>query len=162
MISSHEQLEIGQVIYCVASDTGAIYPVQITEEVVHKSITGTKKSYTVRLDVFDEQGQVESSLITLDSLGDQWFPSLEMTREFLIKHYTDVVNELIARAEKLSTISFGGTTQSADEQPAQATVIPAVQTKKRKPTVTLLDGTVMDLTIDDNTTETQSNDSGKR
>jgi hypothetical protein len=40
-MNPHEQLEIGQVIYCIAADTGAVYPVQIAEEVVHKSLSGT-------------------------------------------------------------------------------------------------------------------------
>jgi hypothetical protein len=159
-MNPHEQLEIGQVIYCIAADTGAVYPVQIAEEVVHKSLSGTKKTYIVRLDLFDEQGGVQVSLMKLDELGDQWFPSLAMAKEFLLARFNEVVTDLIAKAEQLSQISFTAPVPETTVQPniAQSQIVtqptakqpaPATQIAKKKPTVTLLDGTVVNLTIDE-------------
>jgi len=156
-VNPQEDLEIGQVIYCIAADTGALYPVQIAEEVVHKSIAGVKKSYTVRIDLFDENGTANPSLMNLDQLTDQWFPSLDMAKNFLLAHFTKVVDDLVEKAEQLSSLSFivpmpAATVMAKPTAPVSqvATATPPQQTTKRKkPTVTLLDGTVVDLTLDE-------------
>lgn len=157
-MNPQEDLEIGQVIYCIAADTGALYPVQIAEEVVHKSIAGVKKSYTVRIDLFDENGTANPSLMSLDQLTDQWFPSLDMAKNFLIAHFTKVVDDLVEKAEQLSSLSFiapmpaatavAKPTAPTSQQVATGTP-PQQTTQRKKPTVTLLDGTVVDLTLDE-------------
>lgn len=155
--NNNQQLEIGQVIYCISNETGALYPAQVTEEVVHKSIAGTKKSYTVRLDIFDTEGQSETTFVSLDRLADQWFPALEMAREFLMTQFMNHVNELVDRAERLSAISFGGMPVESSLSPEPEPKVdeveneqPPIKTKKKKnPKVTLPDGTVLDLAVDD-------------
>lgn len=159
--TTDNQLEIGQVIYCISNENGVVYPVQVVEEVVHKSITGTKKSYTVRLDLFDETGAMSTQLLSLDGVEDRWFPTLETAREFLTSHFQAVVDELITNAEKLSSVSFVGGVENAvvvgsprtpsatlpSQQPGQPPQqLPAQQTPvRKKPTVTLLDGTTIEL-----------------
>lgn len=146
-------------IYCISNENGVVYPVQVVEEVVHKSITGTKKSYTVRLDLFDEAGAVSTQLLSLDSVEDRWFPTLETAREFLTDHFKTVVDELIGNAEKLSSVSFVGGIEGAvavspqkpsattpNQQPGPVSQqLPTQAPVRRKPTVTLLDGTTVEL-----------------
>jgi len=147
------QLEIGQVIYCVASETGALYPVQVTEEVVHKSISGTKKTYTVRLDTFAEDSSVTTQLLQLETIGDQWFPTLETAKRYLIDKFEAIVSNLVENAEKLSMLSFGASqtpAESANNSPRSASDQDrAIHNQpKKKPTVTMPDGTKIDLEID--------------
>lgn len=138
------QLEIGQVIFCISSDTGALYPVQVTEEVVHKSITGTKKTYTVRLDLFDDQGVAETKITSLDSLNDQWFPALAMAKDHMLKQAQAFIDEMAEKAEKLAMLSFGEEVRRATDNsmPEQSTITPSI---RKKPTVTMPDGTKIEL-----------------
>ena len=139
------QLEIGQVIFCISGDTGALYPVQVTEEVVHKSITGTKKTYTVRLDLFDDQGSAETKITSLESLNDQWFPTLALAKDHMLKQAAAFVDEMAEKAEKLAMMSFGeevrqpATSDTPEQQPS---VAPSI---RKKPTVTMPDGTKIEL-----------------
>lgn len=150
--TAETQLEIGQVIYCISNENGVVYPVQVIEEVVHKSISGTKKSYTVRLDLFDESGTVSTQLLSLDGLQDRWFPTLESAKQFLADHFNSVIDQLIENAEKLSVASFAGGVENATvvslQKPSPSETgkqITQQATVRKKPTVTLLDGTVVEL-----------------
>jgi hypothetical protein len=143
------QLEIGQVIFCISGDTGALYPVQVTEEVVHKSITGTKKSYTVRLDLFDDQGVVETKITSLESLNDLWFPTLAVAKDHMLKQAAAFVDEMADKAEKLSMMSFGEEMRqlATSDTTEQSGAMPSI---RKKPTVTMPDGTKIELDVHEN------------
>lgn len=140
-------LEIGQVIFCISSENGALYPVQVTEEVVHKSISGTKKTYTVRLDLYDDHGEAQTKIASLDELKDQWFPTLEGAKQFMLKQATDFIESMAANAEKLAMISFGNeiTKQPVVDHQTEDHGASGTASIRRKPTVTMPDGSKIEL-----------------
>jgi DNA recombination-dependent growth factor C len=88
---SSRTYRVGQVLYVLMSKETKIFPVQVVEEIIKRTITGESNSYIVKV------GRA-SKHVPLSELDGEVFESVDLLREILMKKVMNTVNSVVDNA----------------------------------------------------------------
>jgi hypothetical protein len=91
---------VGQIIYVLAAESNKIFPLQISEEVTRKKVSGLKVSYMVTL----PQKDIRS--VPIDKVKGQLFNSVEEIKLHLKKNAERAIDKMVDNAEKIANTYF--------------------------------------------------------
>lgn len=80
--------KVGQIIYVLTSKETKIYPVQVVEEIIKRSITGESVSYIIK-------AGKGNKLIPISDIQGELFEDVESLREVLTKRIVNTVNNIV-------------------------------------------------------------------
>jgi len=80
--------KVGQIIYVLTSKETKIYPVQVVEEIIKRSITGESVSYIVK-------AGKGNKLVPISDIQGELFEDVESLREVLTKRIINTVNNIV-------------------------------------------------------------------
>lgn len=80
--------KVGQIIYVLTSKETKIYPVQVVEEIIKRSITGESVSYIIK-------AGKGNKLIPISDIQGELFEDVESLREVLTKRIVNTVNSIV-------------------------------------------------------------------
>lgn len=80
--------KVGQIIYVLTSKETKIYPVQVVEEIIKRSITGESTSYIVKVGKGNK-------LLPISDIQGELFEDVESLREVLSKRIINTVNNIV-------------------------------------------------------------------
>ncbi len=87
---------VGQVLYVVPTKQVAIYPMQVIEEIVKKTLNGTETGYVLR------GGSDPKTTLRIEEIQGEIFDSAETARMTLIERATKQITRLVELAVKKS------------------------------------------------------------
>ena len=90
--------KVGQVLYLLSSQTMKVFPVQVIEEIVRKSLKGKNVTYTVMMP------DRKKSLIELDNVNAKIFDDVAKLREFMTNNAKLSIDKIIENAKILQTV----------------------------------------------------------
>jgi hypothetical protein len=80
--------KVGQIIYVLTSKETKIYPVQVVEEIIKRSITGESVSYIVK-------AGKGNKFVPISDIQGELFEDVESLREVLTKRIINTVNNIV-------------------------------------------------------------------
>jgi hypothetical protein len=80
--------KVGQIIYVLTSKETKIYPVQVVEEIIKRSITGESVSYIVK-------AGKGNKLVPISDIQGELFEDVESLREVLTKRIINTINNIV-------------------------------------------------------------------
>jgi hypothetical protein len=84
---------VGQLLYLLSTKTMKVFPVQVVEEIIKKTIDGAKTNYTVMLP------DKEKTRVDLSELEVNTFTDLESCKKFMLKNAEASINGVLKNAE---------------------------------------------------------------
>lgn len=133
---SNRAYRVGQVLYVLTNKDTKIYPVQITEEIIKRTVTGESVSYMVRV------GKTGKA-VSLSEIDGEIYEEVDRLREVLTKRVINMINGIIDNALLKSSEWY--------EQPE--VISPIIEQNSQpedKVVVTLPDGKVANLKANNN------------
>lgn len=100
--------EVGQIIYLLVEKSAQVFPVQVVEEIVRKSISGEKITYMVKLPNESEE------LIDLDKLKAQVYTSEDLLKQKMISNATSAIEKMVDKAVTIGKEIFSKTKETED------------------------------------------------
>lgn len=100
--------EVGQIIYLLVEKSAQVFPVQVVEEIVRKSISGEKITYMVKLP------NESAELIDLDKLKAQVYTSEDLLKQKMISNATSAIEKMVDKAVIIGKEIFSKTKESED------------------------------------------------
>jgi len=82
---------VGQVLYVLANKETKIYPVQIIEEIIKRTVTGESVSYLAKIGKSGKQ-------VTVSEIDGELFEGVEQLREVLTQRVMLTINNVIENA----------------------------------------------------------------
>ena len=129
---SNRAYRVGQVLFVLTNKDTRIYPVQITEEIIKRTVSGESVSYMVRV---GKTGKVAN----LSEIDGEIYEEVDRLREVLTKRVINMINGIIDNALLKSSEWY--------EQPEVLSPIIEQNHEDDKVVVTLPDGKVANLKI---------------
>lgn len=93
--------QVGQVLFIILNKKQQVIPVQITEQVVRRSLNGEEISYSVSIPSRDENRVHE-----LDSIDGEIFDSIDAVREYMLDQTQTIISTITDRALKVAKNRF--------------------------------------------------------
>jgi hypothetical protein len=133
--------EVGDVLFIVSNKRRQIFPVQVVEQVVRRTLSGEETTYKV------QAPSAGDKVLTVDlhSIDGTVHESIARAREFLYEQATSAIESMLATAQELAR-TFSGDSAS----PAPVSQTPAAASPKNgasKVKVKLDDGTSATVTL---------------
>jgi hypothetical protein len=88
---SNRAYRVGQVLYVLANKETKIYPVQVIEEIIKRTVAGESVSYLAKVGKSGRQ-------VTLSEVDGELFENVENLREVLMKRVTSTISNVIENA----------------------------------------------------------------
>lgn len=88
---SNRTYRVGQILYVLMSKETKIFPVQVVEEIIKRTVTGESNSYIVKA------GKASKPIPLLELEGEV-FESIDDLREILMKKVMNMVNNVVDNA----------------------------------------------------------------
>jgi hypothetical protein len=130
---SNRAYRVGQVLFVLTNKDTRIYPVQITEEIIKRTVAGESVSYMVRI---GKSGKAAH----LSEIDGEIYEEIDRLREVLTKRVVNMINGVIDNALLKSSEWY--------EQPeVLSPIIDQDVQQDEKVVVTLPDGKVANLKI---------------
>jgi len=129
---SNRAYRVGQVLFVLTNKDTRIYPVQITEEIIKRTVSGESVSYMVRV---GKTGKAAN----LSEIDGEIYEEVDRLREMLTKRVINMINGIIDNALLKSSEWY--------EQPEVLSPIIEQNHEDDKVVVTLPDGKVANLKI---------------
>jgi hypothetical protein len=98
---NEKSYSMGQVVYVALNKKNQVYPMQITEMIIKKTLAGEEIKYMLRA------GSDSSTTISIDKIDGEIFESSEKARSTLIKRATLHVNKIVDAAISKSKEWYG-------------------------------------------------------
>jgi hypothetical protein len=89
---------VGQLLYLLSTKTMKVFPVQVVEEIIKKTIDGAKTNYTVMLP------DKEKTRIDLSELEVSTFTDLSSCKKFMLKNAEASINDVLKNAETVEKV----------------------------------------------------------
>lgn len=112
---------VGQVIYLLVDKKAQVFPVQIVEEIVRKTMEGEEVTYMVKLP------NASNDIVNLNELKAEIFTDSQKLKDFMIKNAKDAVTQMINKAIDVGDNLF---TKRIKKEPQKVQPV-----KKEKPSV---------------------------
>ena len=93
--------QVGQVLFIILNKKQQVIPVQVTEQVVRRSLNGEEISYSISIPNRDENRVLE-----LDSIDGEVFESIDSVREYMLEQTTQIISTITDRALKVAKNRF--------------------------------------------------------
>ena len=145
---------VGDIVFVISNKRRTVFPVQIVEQVIRKTLAGEEISYKALM-----PGNDKIQPVDLQSLDGTVHTSLQTVRELLFKQAVDAIDGLLETAQELCDDHF--VTHKSHEQIVNSIVesvsevqLPTASKKKTgngasKIKVQLADGTSANVTLPD-------------
>ena len=135
---------VGQILYVVPTRQTAVYPMQVSEEIIRKTLNGTEIDYVL------VAGGTDPKIISHKDIQGEIFETAEQACSVLTERATRSIAKLIESAQKKAKEWY----PSLNEEPANFTLKDKYGLEKNKKTsqettITLEDGTVARLKLPD-------------
>jgi hypothetical protein len=101
--------EVGQIIYLLVEKSARVFPVQVIEEIVRKSITGEKITYMVKLP------NEKSELVDLSDLNAQVYISEDLLKQKMISNATSAIEKMVDKAVLIGNEIFSKPTAKEEK-----------------------------------------------
>lgn len=101
--------EVGQIIYLLVEKSARVFPVQVVEEIVRKSISGEKITYMVKLP------NESAELVDLDDLKAQVYISEDLLKQKMISNATSAIAKMVDKAVMIGKEIFSKTEEVEDK-----------------------------------------------
>lgn len=124
---------VGQVLYVLANKELKIYPIQVTEEIIKRTVAGETISYLAKI------GKAGGRQVTLSEIDGDLFDDVEQLREVLTKRVISTINTVIESAVARANEHY--------EQPVVHSPLLEKEEQEEKVLVTLPDGKVASLKL---------------
>ena len=127
--------QVGQVLYIILKKKKAVFPVQVVEQVVRKTLSGEDVTFKVAFPNSEEH-------VDLRAVAEKEFTSAHELQEFLLSNLSEKISAMVGEAEALASSSF--VSHTFDKDPT----LP-VSSKEDTSTmqITLEDGTKANVTV---------------
>ena len=89
---------VGQLLYLLSTKTMKVFPVQVVEEIIKKTIDGAKTNYTVMLP------DKEKTRVDLSELEVNTFTDLDLCKKFMLKNAEASINGVLKNAEAVEKV----------------------------------------------------------
>jgi hypothetical protein len=93
--------QVGQVLFIILNKKQQVIPVQVTEQVVRRSLNGEEISYSVSIPSRDENRVHE-----LESIDGEVFDSIEDVRQYMLEQTQHIISTITERALKVAKNRF--------------------------------------------------------
>jgi len=103
------KLELGQVVYVTVDTKQRILPGLLVEELVMRTIDGSRTTYVVQIG-HEQKTKFEEEKV---------FPSLKSAREVMLKRFASALEKLLDNAEILAKDWYGDKVKNEPEPPQQ-------------------------------------------
>lgn len=113
------KLELGQVVYVATNTVQRILPALLLEELVTRTIDGTKTTYVVQVG-HDQKIKCEE---------DKVFPTLKKAKDVLMQRFVTALDKIIDNSEQLAVEWYGDLVKKNQEEPPPPT--PPKRTSKK-------------------------------
>ena len=136
--------QVGQVLFIILNKKQQVIPVQVTEQVVRRSLNGEEISYSVSIPNRDE-----NRILELDSIDGEVFESIDSVREYMLEQTTQIIAAITDRALKVAKNRFDYDGPLISDL-GHDLVMPSSQEKSDEPDsvkVELEDGTMANVKI---------------
>jgi hypothetical protein len=101
--------EVGQIIYLLVEKSARVFPVQVVEEIVRKSIAGEKITYMVKLP------NESAELVDLDDLKAQVYINEDLLKQKMISNATSAIEKMVDKAVMIGKEIFSKTEEVEDK-----------------------------------------------
>jgi len=101
--------EVGQIIYLLVEKSARVFPVQVVEEIVRKSISGEKITYMVKLP------NESAELVDLDDLKAQVYINEDLLKQKMISNATSAIEKMVDKAVMIGKEIFSKTEEVEDK-----------------------------------------------
>ena len=138
--------QVGQVLFIILNKKQQVIPVQVTEQVVRRSLDGEEISYSVSIPNRDE-----NRILELDSIDGEVFESIDDIRAYMLEQTTQIIATITDRALKIAKNRFDYDGPLISDLDPDFTMPPPSE-KSGKPNsvkVELEDGTLANVEIPD-------------
>jgi hypothetical protein len=108
---SNVKYAVGQVLYVVLNKEMRVYPMQIIEEIIKKTLTGEETNYVVR------GGTDPKAQLMMTDVDGEIFDSAEDARMMLIDKATASINALVDSAVRKAREWYPGSFESSSNNP---------------------------------------------
>ena len=127
--------QVGQILYIILKKKKAVFPVQVVEQVVRKTLTGEDVTFKVTFPTANEP-------INLQMIAEKVFTSPEDLQTYLMSNLSEKITAMVNEAIDLASSSFAAPAQELD----------SLVTNNPKDTsetmqITLEDGTKANVTV---------------
>jgi hypothetical protein len=129
---------VGDIVFIVSNKKRQVFPVQVVEQVIRKTLEGEQVTYKVKIPGADTKP------VDLHAIDGTVHLSLKAVREFLYSQATSAIDEVVSTAQELCA-SFGGEPDNGHVTEAAAHENGA----SNKVKVKLSDGTSATVTLPD-------------
>ena len=93
--------QVGQVLFIILNKKQQVIPVQVTEQVVRRSLNGEEISYSVSIPSRDENRVHE-----LDSIDGEVFDSIDDVRNYMLEQTMQIIATITDKALKVAKNRF--------------------------------------------------------
>lgn len=146
---------VGQVLFIILNKKQQVIPVQVTEQIVRRTLNGEETSYTVSIPARDNVKPM-----TLEQIDGEVFTSIEDVKSRMFENATEVINAISEKAYTVAKNRFGfesnpaPTTDNSPETLLDEDVLITPPSKGKPPApdevnVDLGDGTVAKVKLPD-------------
>ena len=89
---------VGQLLYLLSTKTMKVFPVQVVEEIIKKTIDGAKTNYTVQLP------DKEKTRVDLEELDVNTFTDLASCKNFMLENAEASINGVLKNAKTVEKV----------------------------------------------------------
>jgi len=100
--------QVGQVLFIILNKKQQVIPVQVTEQVVRRSLSGEEISYSVSV-----PNREENRVIELDSIDGEVFESIKEVQTTMFEHANYVITTITDKAISVAEKRFDYTSQES-------------------------------------------------
>ena len=127
--------QVGQILYIILKKKKAVFPVQVVEQVVRKTLTGEDVTFKVTLPNANES-------INLQTIAEKVFISSEDLQNYLMSNLSEKITAMVNEASDLASSSFAAPTQNIS-----SVVDKTSEDMPETMQITLEDGTKANVTV---------------
>lgn len=127
--------QVGQILYIILKKKKAVFPVQVVEQVVRKTLTGEDVTFKVTLPNANES-------INLQTIAEKVFISSEDLQNYLMSNLSEKITAMVNEASDLASSSF-----AAPAQNISSMVDNTSEDMPETMQITLEDGTKANVTV---------------
>ena len=103
-----ELYTVGQVLFLIANNK--VMPIQVVEEIIRTTLSGTEKSYIV---LFPDKDKTQ---VDIKNVKGKLFTTQTDVRNHMIKNATNAINEMINTANEMSKLAFNQVKKESNEE----------------------------------------------
>lgn len=92
---------VGQVLFIILNKKQQVIPVQVTEQIVRRTLNGEETSYTVAI-----PAREGLKPMTLEQIDGEVFTSIEQVKERMFENATEVINAITEKAGNVAKNRF--------------------------------------------------------